>query len=130
MIRSLTAYVLAGLMAIGAVQPAQAILLRYDFTFFANTFNGNPNTGITGSGGGFFTIASEPTVDLGDLADFFFVWTLAGEARPPNPNGSFVYRLLDVASFSATVSGNSLTSLALQTRAVPQANGDEFNPQF
>ena len=117
MIRSLTALVLAGFMAIGAVQPAQATpTLKFDFTY-----SGEEDGLLTASGGGSFTIANKPSVGLGDVTDFFFVATATFS---PSKAASYVYGLSDLISFSATLSDNSLTSLMLSTPDVPQANGD------
>jgi hypothetical protein len=93
----------------------------YDFTFFA------PPTqqGLSASGGGNFTVIDKPSVDLSDLTSFFFTVTVTGLSQP----GLFEYRLSDVASFSATLSSGSLTSLTLLTNPVSQANGDIFSPR-
>ena len=84
----------------------------------------NPN--FTAAGGGFFSAPDQPSIGLQDLTAFFFTWNNFNEGDP----SPFAAGLPDLLSFSATVSGTTVTSLALLTRLVPNPNPDDWNPEF
>jgi len=86
MIRSLTALVFAGLMAIGAVQPAQAIpTLTLNFTYSGEESDGR----LTAAGAGSFTIANNASVGLSNLTDFSFAVTVT---YSPSKTATYAYK--------------------------------------
>lgn len=114
--------VAAGLASLAAATPARALVV--DFTFFAQ-LPGFPS--VVSSGGGSFEAADMPTIGLGNLTGFSFVQSLTGLGGGPS---TFAYGLGDLTSFSATVSGTTVTSLALLTRFVDVDPPSLANPEI
>lgn len=116
--------ILLAAAAVASAMPARAA--TFDFTFFAPP--PSQFVDVTVSGGGFFSAPDGTTVGLSDLTGFFFTWSVTGlSGSPPIP---FSASLTDLVSFSATVSGNTVASLALLTRLVPSPSPQLFNPQL
>jgi hypothetical protein len=116
--------VLAIVMSIaGAVVTTPVRAVTVDLTY-TGAIPGNPD--FFAAGGGFFSAPDQPSIGLQDLTAFFFTWSVFGDG--PSPSPPFVAGLPDLLSFSATVSGTTVTSLALSTRLVP--NPGTFNPEF
>ena len=120
---------LRGVLAIvmiltGAVvtTPVRAVTVDLVYT---GAYPNNP--AFTSVGGGFFSAPDKPSIGLQDLTAFFFTWSNFGfGGAPPSP---FATGLPDLLSFSATVSGTTVTSLALLTR--PVTNPDpNWTPEF
>jgi hypothetical protein len=91
------------------------------------TYTGQPvsSTAVTGFGS-FSYNGSLTTVALGNLTSFTFELDLTSAALNPNP-AIFDFTLADVLTFSATVSGNSLTALSLTTDSQAAENSDNFD---
>ena len=86
------------------------------------------NANFTAEGGGSFSAPDKPSIGLQDLTAFFFTWSNFGfGGAPPVP---FATGLPDLLSFSATVSGTTVTSLALLTRPVANPNPEVWVPEF
>ena len=109
---------LRGVLAIvmiltGAVVTTPVRAVTFDLGYTAAFPN---NACFTSAGGGFFSAPDKPSIGLQDLTAFFFTWSNFGfGGAPPSP---FAAGLPDLLSFSATVSGTTVTSLALSTRLV------------
>ena len=113
--------VLAIVMIIaGAVVTTPVRAVTVDLTFSAT----DP---FIVAGGGFFSAPDQPSIGLQDLTAFFFTWSVFGDG--PGPSPPFAAGLPDLLSFSATVSGTTVTSLALSTRSVPNPDPQNWNPE-
>ncbi len=113
----------AGFMSLVLATPTRALTVSFTYSGAVPGF-----AEVSASGGGFFSAPNLTSIGLRDLTGFFFVQTLSGDGG--NGPGTFTYGLPDVVSFSATVSGNTLASLALLTRLVSEANPNFFNPEL
>jgi hypothetical protein len=118
--------VLAIVMGIAcAIVTTPVRALTFDFAYTATN---PPFNDVSVGGGGFFSAPDQPSVGLQDLTAFFFTWSVTSpEGGPP---GLFAAGLPDLLSFSATVSGTTVTSLALSTGLVAASPGGTFNPEF
>ena len=121
---------LRGILAIvmiiaGAVVTTPVRAVTFDLGYSAALPN---NANFTAAGGGSFSAPDQPSIGLHDLTAFFFTWSNFGfGGAPPSP---FAAGLPDLLSFSATVSGTTVTSLALSTRLVANLTPNGWVPEF
>jgi hypothetical protein len=122
-LRGALAIVIISIASVISTTPARA--LTFDLTYLGTNPPFNNESAV---GGGFFSAPDQPLIGLQDLTDFFFTWSLSGDGgTPPVP---FAAGLPDLLSFSATVSGTTVTSLALSTGLVASPMPSAFNPEL
>ena len=108
---------LALIAATAVVAPAWAGTYNFSYSGVGNAGSGQ---GTVGSGTGSFTTADSTVVTMSDVTAFNFTLNVTYQpafTNTPNPvTDTFNFMFLDLLTFSANVTGGTLSSLALTTK--------------